>query len=234
MRKTDLHEVIRALKSESDRRNIEGMKRFGISTKGTLGVSIPKIREIAKEIGKDHALALELWDSGIHEAKILASIIDDPELVTEKQLEKWVMMVDSWDVCDCVCSNLFDKTRFAKAKAFEWAVREEEYVRRAGFVLMACLSVHDKGMKDSEFVPFLKEIEKGCTDERNFVRKAVNWALRQIGKRNLRLNKLAISTCNKIAVKDSKSARWIASDALRELSSNAVQSRLKWRESKSR
>lgn len=229
MEKTNAQDVIRALKSESDSGNLEGMKRFGISTKGALGVTIPKLRRLAKRVGTNHKIALELWDSGIHEAKILAAMVDDPDLVTERQLENWVAKIDSWDVCDCTCGNLFDRTQFAYKKAFEWAGRDEEYVRRAGFVLMAALAVHDKKMKDGDFVAFLKVIERGSTDERNFVKKAVNWALRQIGKRNMRLNRLAIATGKRIAGKDSKGARWIASDALRELSSKAVQARLNGR-----
>lgn len=213
----DYKEVVKQLKKLSNPKNILGMARFGINPKNTLGVSIPDLRNLAKKIGHNHLLAQQLWQSQIHEAKILAGFIDDPKLVTEKQLETWVKDFDSWDVCDQVCSNLFDKTDFAWKKAVEWSNRKEEFVKRAGFVLMACLSVHDKKTKDSEFIKFLPIIKREATDERNFVKKAVNWALRQIGKRNKFLNKEAIKAADEIQKLDSKSAKWIAGDALREL-----------------
>ena len=210
-------QVISTLKGKANPENVAGMARFGIASTGTLGVSVPKIRKLAKEIGCDHKMAQKLWKSGIHEAKLLAAFVDQVDLVTEKQLEDWVLDFDSWDICDQVISNLFDKTPWAYTKAYEWVKRDEEFVRRAGFVLMAALSVHDKKAYNSEFVKFFPEIKKGATDERNFVKKAVNWALRQIGKRNLELNKLAIKTGEELLKMDSKSARWIASDAIREL-----------------
>ena len=211
---------MRKLKSLANPKNVAGMARFGISAKNTLGVSIPSLRAIAKqkENRKNHALALELWKTGIHEARILAALVDDSNQVTDAQMESWVKDFDSWDACDQVCSNLFDKTEFARAKAFEWAGRKEEFVKRAGFVLMAALAVHDKKSNDAAFVKFLPIIVREAKDERNFVKKAVNWALRQIGKRNETLKKLAMQTATKIAKSDSKSARWIAKDALRELS----------------
>ena len=184
------------------------------------------MRKMVREIGKDHELALELWETGIHEARMLACFIDRPDMVTEKQLESWVKNFDSWDVCDQCCSNLFDRTRFAHKKAVEWCVREEEFVRRAGFVLMACLAVHDKKAGDQAFIEFLPLIKTHAGDERNYVKKAVNWALRQIGKRNQNLNEAAIKTAEEIRQMDSRSARWIASDALRELTGDAVQKKL--------
>jgi 3-methyladenine DNA glycosylase AlkD len=202
------------------------MVRFGINPKNTYGISMPVIRKMAKEIGKDHRLALKLWQSGIHEARILAGLTDKPQKVTEKQMEAWVKDFDSWDVCDQVCGNLFDRTPFAYQKAVEWSSRPEEFVKRAGFVLMATLSVHDKKAVDQKFGPFFRLIQKEATDERNFVKKAVNWALRQIGKRNLALNKKAILVAKKIQKMESRSARWIANDAIRELMSPAVQKRL--------
>jgi len=222
-----LNEILSKLKSLSDPKAVEGMARFGINPKNTYGVSVPNLRVIAKEIGSDHVLAQQLWSSGVHEARILAGMIDEPEMVTEVQMESWVKSIDSWDVCDQVCSNLFDKTRFARRKAVEWSGRSEEFVKRAGFVLMVVLSVHDKKAKDEVFLSFLPIIKRQSTDDRNFVRKAVNWALRQIGKRNLNLNKAAIETAKEIQRVNSKSARWIASDALRELTSEAVQERLR-------
>lgn len=219
--------VMKKLKSLSDLKTLEGMARFGINPHNTYGVSIPNIRKIAKEAGGNHLLAQQLWESGVHEARILACMIDDPNVVGERQIESWVKEFDSWDVCDQCCSSLFDRTEFAYKKAFEWSRRKEEFVKRAGFVLMAALSVHDKGAKDEEFLKFLPVIKREANDDRNFVKKAVNWALRQIGKRNKNLNKAAIETAEEIQRMGSKSARWIASDASRELKSHAVQKRLK-------
>jgi len=193
------------------------MARFGINPHKTLGISMPVLRQMAKEIGKNHKLAQQLWDSGIHEAKILAALIDEPKLVTNQQMEKWVRDFDSWDVCDQVCMSLFDKTPFAYQKALKWAKEKKEFVKRAGFAIMAALSVHDKKAKDKDFVKFFPLIKKFSVDERNFVRKANNWALRQIGKRNMYLNKKAIKLAEEIQKINSKSAKWIANNAIREL-----------------
>ncbi len=219
-------EVMKRLKSLSNAKAVEGMARFGINPHNTLGVSIPNLRKIAKEAGRDHKLAQELWQSGVHESRIIACMIEDPKLVDEDQLECWVRNFDSWDVCDQCCSNLFDKTRFAYDKTLEWANQKDEFVKRAGFTMMAVLAVHDKKAADNDFLKFLPVIKSHSVDERNYVRKAVNWALRQIGKRNLNLNKAAIETANQIKAIDSKSARWVASDALRELTSQAVKQKL--------
>jgi 3-methyladenine DNA glycosylase AlkD len=218
--------IIKKLKSLSNHKNIEGMVRFGINAKNTLGISIYDLRPLAKQIGKNHKLALELWDSGIHEARILAGYIDESDKVTEKQMEKWVAGFDSWDVCDQVCSSLFDKTSFVWQKLQEFTQRKEEFVKRTGFTLMACLAVHDKKAQDKDFIKLLPIIKRESMDERNFVRKAVNWALRQIGKRNKNLNKEAIKTAREILKTDNKTARWIANDALRELNNASVQKRL--------
>lgn len=219
-------EIIKELRKKTNPKNIEGMARFGINPKNTLGVPIPETRKIAKKIGKNHKLARELWKSGIHEARILAGFIGEPELMTEKEMGEWVLGFDSWDVCDQVCGSLFDKTEFAYKKVFEWSKRKEEFVKRAGFVLMACLSVHDKKAEDKQFLSFLPIIKRSATDERNFVRKAVNWALRQIGKRNMFLNKEAIRAAEEIHKINSKSAKWIANDALRELQSEMVKKKV--------
>jgi 3-methyladenine DNA glycosylase AlkD len=219
-------EILKQLKSLYNPDAVAGMARFGINPTNTYGVSIPVLRKMAKQIGKNHLLAEKLWNSGIHEARILAPLIDPPEMVTEKQMERWVKDFDSWDVCDQCCSNLFDKTKFAYKKALEWSKRREAFVKRAGFVLMATLAVHDKEADNQKFLRFLPIIKREATDERNFVKKAVNWALRQIGKRNSVLNKLAIQTATKIQKIGSKSARWIASDAIRELTSEAVRKKL--------
>jgi 3-methyladenine DNA glycosylase AlkD len=224
--KTSADQIIQKLKSLANPKNVEGMARFGINPNNTLGISVPVLRDIAREAGKDHQLAQELWASGIHEARILACFVDKPELVTESQMESWVKNFDSWDVCDLCCSDLFDRTKFAHQKAVEWSGREEEFVKRAGFTLMAALAVHDKKASDADFLKFLPIIKRESTDERNFAKKAVNWALRNMGKRNLDLNKMAIKTAEEIQKIDSKSARWIAADALRELTGEAVQKRL--------
>ena len=219
-------EILKKLKSLANPKNVAGMARFGINPKKTLGVNIPVLRKMAKEIGKNHQLALQLWDSGIHEARILAGLIDETEKVTEVQMEKWVADFDSWDVCDQVCSSLFDKTPFVWRKLEELTKRKEEFVKRTGFTLMACLAVHDKKAQDKDFIKLLPIIKKEATDERNFVKKAVNWALRQIGKRNKNLNKEAIKMVQEILKIENKTAKWIASDALRELTNDSIQKRL--------
>ncbi len=221
------NKIIEKLKSFGNPEAVAGMAKFGINTNNAYCVSIPNIRRISKETGKNYLVAQQLWNSGIHEARILAGMIDEPNLVTEKQMDTWVKDFDSWDVCDQVCSNLFDKTGFAYKKAEEWSARKEEFVKRAGFVLMSCLAVHDKKAEDGKFIKFLPIIKMESIDERNFVKKAVNWALRQIGKRNIRLNRLAIKTADEILLIDSKSAKWIASDAIRELKSESVRKRLR-------
>ena len=220
-------DVLERLKSLGNPKAVEGMARFGINAENTYGVSIPNLRKMAREIGRDHALAQQLWASGIHEGRILAGMIDDPKAVTEHQMESWVKDFDSWDVCDQCCLNLFEKTPFAYAKAVEWSSRDEEFVKRTGFVLMACMAVSDKKAGDGQFEPFFPIIVQQASDSRNFVRKAVNWALRQIGKRNLGLNEMAVKTAREIQQMDSKSARWVASDAIRELTGDAVQQRLR-------
>ncbi|MFA4998949.1 MAG: DNA alkylation repair protein [Candidatus Paceibacterota bacterium] len=220
-------EIIKKLRSLANPKNVAGMARFGINPKNTLGVPVPKLRALAKRIGKDHKLTQRLWNSKIHEARILASMIDDPKLVTEKQINKWANDFNSWDVCDQACMNLFAFAKSAYKKCFEFPKRKEEFVRRTGFTLMACFSVKRKDIKDSDLIKFFPVIKKYSTDERNFVRKAVNWALRQIGKRNIKLNKEAIKVAKGIQKINSKSAKWIAYDAIKELESEAVQKRLK-------
>ena len=212
-----LDQVIAMLKEHANPQNVQGMARFGIRPTHALGIAIPTLRNIAKEIGKNQPLAFELWNSGIHEARILASMIAKPHLFSPQQMEDWVNDFDSWDVCDQVCGNLFDKTPYAYQKALEWCHREQEFVRRAGFVTMAELAVHDKQATDEQFLPFFPLIKQYAVDERNFVKKAVNWALRQIGKRNSHLRALAVEWAEAIKQIDSKAARWIAKDALKEL-----------------
>jgi 3-methyladenine DNA glycosylase AlkD len=220
-------QIITELQSLANPANREGMARFGIKTEQALGISMGTLRQIARRIGKkNHALAQELWETGLHEARLLATIVDDPRAVTEEQMEQWVAAFDSWDLCDQCCGNLFDKTPYSRDKATEWTKREPEYEKRAGFVLIACLAVHDKKAPDEKYLPYLKIILCEAGDSRNFVKKAVNWALREIGKRNARLNQAAIETAQEILARGGKS-KWVASDALRELTSEKVQTKLR-------
>ena len=220
-------DILAALKANANADNIEGMARYGMRPKKTYGVCTPILFEIANKVKGNHELASELWDSGIRDARLVACFMDDPDKVTEEQMDDWVEDFDSWDVCDGCCLHLFSWVDGAHKKAREWSRRKEEYVKRAGYVMMATLVVHDKEAPDEKFEAYFPLIIKGATDERNYVKKAVNWALRQIGKRNLALNKKAIAVAKKIQKMDSKSARWIASDALRELTSEKTMSRLK-------
>jgi 3-methyladenine DNA glycosylase AlkD len=224
-----LKDVIAELKSMGDPESLAGKAKYGIKSDRALGITIPKLLGLAKKIGKNPRLADRLWSSAIHEARILACMIDDPQQISADQLEHWVTEFDSWDLCDQCCNRLFRKTPLARQKALTWSSRPEEFVKRAGFVLMAVLSVHDKKAADKQFDPFFKRIKAAASDERNFVKKAVNWALRQIGKRNLALNKKAIRVAEEIQQFESKTARWVASDALRELKSENVQKRLSGR-----
>jgi len=215
----DYDELISRLKAMENPENVAGMARFGISSKNTLGISVVTLRKIAREVGKDHALAQKLWSSGIHEARLLACFIADPKKVTPALMNRWVKGFDSWDVCDQCCMNLFDKTPYAYEKVKEWSQRKEEFVKRAAFALMAGLAFHDKKASNADFQRFFPIIKDAATDSRNYVKKAVNWALRQIGKRNAFLHREAMRTASQIAKIDSSSARWIAADAIRELKS---------------
>ena len=221
-------EIIKKLKSLSNPENIAGMARFGLSSKKTivLGIKKPAMDKIVKAVGRNHQLALKLWDSKIYEARVLAALIAESKIMTNTQIEKWIGQFDNWGVCDNACMNLFDKIPDAYKKAKKWTGQPKEFVRRTGFALMASLAVHDKKATDSEFIKFFPLIKKYSTDERNYVKKAVNWALRQIGKRNKNLNKEAIKVARQISKIESKAAKWIAGDALRELTSEAVQKRL--------
>jgi len=221
-------QVLEELKSLGDPAGREGMARFGIETSRALGVSVVKLRSLAGRVGGDHELAQQLWRSGIHEARLLAAFVDEPARVSEEQMEAWAAEFDSWDLVDQCCGSLFDKTPFAYRKAVEWSGREEELVKRAGFALMAYLAVHDKPVPDRVLAAFLPLIEREALDRRNYVRKAVNWALREVGKRSPALNAMAIETAERIQA-GPREGRWVASDALRELSSEPVQSRLRAR-----
>lgn len=228
---------LRGMGSERDR---AGMARYGINVDNAFGVSVNELRKIAKRIGSDHELALALWATGNHEARLLACFIDDPAAVTAEQTEAWARDFDSWDLCDQATISLFDRTPHGWSKATEWAKREEEWTKRAGFTLMAGLAVHDKTAKDRGFVRLLPLVERGASDERNFVKKAVNWALRNIGKRNLALNIAAVACARRILAAANeraggerggdpaaRAARWVATDALRELTSDEVQARFR-------
>jgi 3-methyladenine DNA glycosylase AlkD len=232
-----LHTVMDELAGMASEENRAGMARYGIKTDDAFGVSVTELRRIAKGYRRDHDLALALWGTGNHEARVLASMVDDPAQVSERQMEDWAAAFDSWDVCDQVTSNLFDKTPFAYDKVAEWSAREDEWVKRAAFATAAALAVQDKQAADERFVPILALIRREAGDDRNFVKKAVNWALRNIGKRNVALHAAAIETAEEIlaaadalAVADrrdpaARSGRWIARDALRELRSEKVLSR---------
>jgi len=223
-------EIEKYLRSCRNSKNIEGMARFGIRPKTeVLGIPIPKVRKLAKEIGKNHKLAKDLWDLDIHEARILASIIAEKEKLTEKEMGKWVKGFDSWDIVDQTCMNLFSRIeiKIIKKKIIEYAKADREFEKRVSFALMAAIAVHRKGLKDEFFLKFFPLIKRASVDERNFVRKAVNWALRQIGKRNKSLNAKAIKLAKEIEKIDSKSARWIAKDAIRELTSSKIKYKLK-------
>lgn len=218
--------VVKKLKAKADPSQLAGMARFGINPKGRLGASVKSIREVAKEIGTDHQLALQLWKTGVAEARILAAIIMDPEKITERQIDSWVKDLDSWDINDQMCMN-FDKSPLAWKKLYDWVKSDKEFTKRAGYTMIACLAWHDKEATDAKFVKTLPLIKKAATDERNMVKKAVNWALRNIGKRNPALNKKALKTAYEIVKIDDKTARWIAKDAIRELESDKIQARLK-------
>jgi 3-methyladenine DNA glycosylase AlkD len=222
-----VEKVLDKLKASAGAADLSGMARFGIVVEQRIGASMPVIRQIAKEVGHDHDLALALWETGIADARIAASLIDNPAQATPEQAEDWVRAFNSWDVCDQVCQNLFEKTPWAWQKVTEWAGHDEEFVRRAAFALIACLAWHDRQAADEQFIQIFPLIKSAATDGRNFVRKAVNWALRNIGKRNRNLNRAGIQLAEEIRQIDSKSARWIAADAIRELASDAVQRRLK-------
>jgi len=219
----DVNIVLEMLRDAADPGNLDGMARYGIETEKRLGVKIPQMRKIARTLGRDHKLALDLWDTGIQEAMILASMVDEPDLVTKTQMDEWVGDFNSWDVCDQVCMNLFDKTPHAWGRIRAWHSRESEFVRRAAFALIACLAVHDKQASDDKFIELIPLIEEASVDERNYVKKAVSWALRNIGKRNMRLNEIVLETAGAMIHSDSTSASWIGKDTIKDVTSPAAQ-----------
>jgi 3-methyladenine DNA glycosylase AlkD len=213
----------------ASKRNVAGMARYGIRPAHPLGVSMKSIRSIAHSIEPDHQLALWLWQTGIHEARILATILDEPECVTAAQMNRWVRQLDSWDLCDQCCANLFERTPFAWKKCVEWSGSNLEFVRRSGFSLMARLALSDKHAPNSRFVVLLAHIRRGSGDERNLVKKAVSWALRQIGKRNPAMHRRAVALARKLAAGASPATRWVGRDALRELTRPDVAARVRQR-----
>lgn len=227
-------EIIAELRELADPSRVAVYDRFAIKTKQILGISTPEVKAFAKEVKKlvsdRHSIAAELWRSGIYEARAVAFLIDDPKLVTPEQMDAWCADFDNWATVDGACGYLFCRTPYAYEKAVEWTAREPEFEKRSGFSMMAYLAVHDKKAPDDKLTAFFPLIERHSDDERNFVKKAVNWALRQIGKRNLALNSLAVQTAMRIKQQGTTSARWIAADALRELESPAVLERLRNKE----
>lgn len=223
----DFEDIIGELESLSNPEDIAGMARFGIKSNKAYGVRMPELTRIAREVGKNHQLAEELWRHGYTETRILACMVDDPKEVTEEQMERWALEFNSWDVCDQCCMKLFRKTPYAYQKIEEWSALDEEFVKRAAFTLIATLAVHDKKADDEKFEELFSLIIRESGDERNFVKKAVNWALRQIGKRNLDLNRKAIAVAEKIDQLNSRSAKWIAKDAIRKLESDKVLEKLR-------
>lgn len=228
-RRWNAPEILELMKRNASEENRLGMARYGIKVDNAYGVRVDWIRSLAKDIGKDHELAMRLWESGVHEARILASMVADPEQTDNELMERWVLDLGSWDMCDQCCSNLFIHVNGVKDIVPKWCSRSEEFVKRAGFVLIAQVAVKEKKATPNSFLPYLDLIEKGSNDSRNNVKKAVNWALRQIGKRNMQCHELAMPVAERLALSEDRTARWIGKDAVRELRSEAVLSRLQAR-----
>lgn len=214
------------LKRRGSKRNREGMARYGIVAPKVYGVSVVTVQTLAKRLGKSHALAADLWTTGWYEARILTAFVDEPERVTQAQMDRWARDFDNWAICDTVCFHLFDRTPHAWRKAEQWSTRREEFVRRAAFALLAALALHDKHTADKPFLRSLRWAERAAADERNFVKKAVSWALRSIGKRNRALHLAAVAAARRLARLPQGAGRWVGKDALRELTSPAVRRRL--------
>jgi 3-methyladenine DNA glycosylase AlkD len=213
------------LKRHATKANRDGMARYAIPSDKAFGVSVSNIQVLGKQLGRDHELAAALWKTGWYEARMLASYVDDPERVTPAQMDQWCRDFDSWGICDTVCFVLFDRTPHAWRKVEQWANRREEFVKRAAFALLWGLTVHDKTAGDEMFTRALQLVERAAKDERHFVKKAVNMALRSIGKRNAALNAVAVATAQRLAGSQNDAARWVGKDALRELTSAKVTSR---------
>jgi 3-methyladenine DNA glycosylase AlkD len=222
----DKNEVMQWLERQGTRRTVEGMARYGIEAERAFGVPMATLLSLSKRLGKDHALSLALWESGRYEARLLAALVGDPERVTRRQMNAWAAGFENWADCDTVCFKLFDRTPFAWEKARQWSASPRELVKRGGFVLMACLALHDKTAPDKSFLAWLPIIEKGAHDERNFVKKGVSWALRAIGRRNLALNGAALEVAKRLALSEEAACRWVGKDAQRELASPKVRAQL--------
>lgn len=214
---TSLEQALGLIHRHARPAEVAGMARFGIVGAGRLGLSMPDIRRIGKQLGRDHALALALWATGIPDARILASLVCDPAALSSRQADAWAHGIDSWDVCDQLCLNALRHSPLAWRKVVRWAGERDEFVRRAAFSLLAVLAVHDKAAHDAQFIEALRLIEAAAADRRNYVKKAVNWALRQIGKRNRALHSAALALAQRLRESEHPSARWIGSDACREL-----------------
>ena len=218
----EVQSALRWLKSHSTKSALEGMARYAIPSDKALGVAYKDMKVLGKRLGRDHELAAALWDTGVYEARMVASFVDDPSQVTSAQLERWCKDFDNWAICDTMCFNLFDRTPHAWAKVTQWSSSKDEFVKRTAFALLWSLSVHDKRAGNEPFVQGLVLIERDDDDERNFVKKAVNMALRAIGKRNRALNAAAVASARRLAGSPDCTARWVGKDALRELTSPAV------------
>lgn len=224
-------EIISKLKSMGSEENRKGMAKYGINTANAVGVTVLAVREMAKETGTDHELALELWNSGVHEARIMATVIADPEKTDSALLEKWVEDLNSWDLCDQFCNNLVTHTKHAREKVIEWCVQDEAFIKRAGFSTMANYALKSPELNDKELDGFLTLILNECGDKRNYVRKAVSWALRNIGKRNLHCNRKAVKLAKMLKDEDLKPAKETAAEALKELQKSELLKKLKLKDS---
>jgi 3-methyladenine DNA glycosylase AlkD len=222
----EVKSVLKWLERHGTKRNRLGMARYGITSDKAFGVSMATMQPLAKRLGRNHELAAALWDTGWYEARMLTSFVDEPERITPAQMDRWCRDFDNWAICDTVCFRLFDRTPHAWDKVAKWSGRREEFVKRAAFALIASLAVHDKSAHDAPFAESLLFIERAADDERNFVKKAVNWALRSVGKRNSALNAAAVVVARRLAASPEAAARWVGKDALRELTSPAVIRRL--------
>jgi 3-methyladenine DNA glycosylase AlkD len=229
-----VHEALEWLERRGTKGNRDGLARYGIVAQNVFGVSVGTIRQLGKRLGRDHELALALWESGCYEARMVTAFVDEPERVSAAQMDRWARDFDNWAICDALCFHLFDRTPHAWRKVEQWSTRREEFVKRAAFALLASIALHDKSTPDKPFLKSLKLIERATTDDRNFVKKGVNWALRAIGGRNRALNAAAIKTAQRLADSADRTARWVGKDALRGLKSPAVQRRIAARQRRTR
>lgn len=224
--------VLAWLERRGTKRNREGTARYAIAAPKVFGVSMATMQTLARELGRDHALADALWQTGWYEARMLAAFVDEPERVTAAQMDRWAGDFDNWAICDTLCFKLFDRTPHAWRKIHQWSNRREEFVKRAAFALLASVALHDKKAPDEPFLESLVLIERAAEDERNFVKKGVSWALRAVGRRNQALNAAAIATARRLAASEAPAPRWVGKDALRELTGVVVQRQLEKRSRK--